>query len=130
MCPYLHTSHSNPMSWVSTLSLQVLHTSILSTNHTFSMGLSWSFDGPATLHPPSDLSFFRWSLLVFFVTRTLPCSLSHFHSLYFPSLDLCHLYLRFNIAPSAILPPPHYCTYMVGTISCPAGGNKVCRIQE
>ena len=34
------------------------------------------------------------------LTRTLPCSLSHFHSLYFPSLDLCHLH--FNIAPSAL----------------------------
>ena len=117
MCPYFAYITLQPHVPGIYPELQVLHTSILSTNHTFSMGLSWSFDVPATLHPPLDPSSFSLvftgvlcnedialqlvplSLVVFFFFRSVSlalalqyCKVSTFSiTLLWPSFFLCWL---------------------------------------
>ena len=88
----LHTSHSSPMSLVSILSLQVLHTSLLSTNHTFSMGLS--------CHPPPRSSLFFVGLYWCLCNGDIALQLATLSLFVFFFFNLCHLH--FNIAPSAL----------------------------
>ena len=82
-----HTSHSSSMSLVSTLSLLVLHSSLVSTNHTLS-------------HESFLLPFFRWSchlprrsfiLFIAFQSSLYWCSLERGHCIGFNPLSLSTL---------------------------------------